>query len=37
MSEPTDDEREAKRRQPSPLVGEVEGRLRDICIGGAEP
>jgi hypothetical protein len=37
MSETTEQDREAKRREPSPLVGEVEGRLRDICQNGAEP
>ena len=37
MDEPTEAEREAKRRQPSPLVGEVEERLRDIVENGAEP
>ena len=30
-------ELEAKRREPSPLVAEVEGRLRDIVQNGAEP
>ena len=37
MSETTEAEREARRRQPSPLVGEVEERLRDIAQNGAEP
>ena len=31
------DNLDAKRREPSPLMGEVEGRLRDICTNGAEP
>jgi hypothetical protein len=30
-------EQDAKRREPSPLVSEVEGRLRDIVQNGAEP
>jgi hypothetical protein len=30
-------DQEAQRRQPSPLVGEVEGRLREIVENGAEP
>ena len=30
-------ELEAKRREPSPFVAEVEGRLRDIVRNGAEP
>ena len=30
-------QREAKRHEPSPLVAEVEGRLRAICKDGAEP
>ena len=30
-------DREARRHQPSPLVGEVEDRLRAIATGGAEP
>ena len=37
MSETTEQDREAKRREPSPLVAEVEGRLRDIVENGAEP
>src|SRR6202046_1881455 len=37
MDGTTETEREAKRREPSPLVGEVEGRLRDIMQNGAEP
>jgi hypothetical protein len=37
MSETTEAEREAKRREPSPLVAEVEERLRDIVQNGAEP
>jgi hypothetical protein len=37
MSETTEQEREAKLREPSPLVAEVEGRLRDIVQNGAEP
>src|ERR1700733_3959948 len=37
MSETTEQDREAKRREPSPLVAEVEGRLRDIMQNGAEP
>jgi len=37
MSETTQAEPEAKRREPSPLVGEVEGRLREIVDNGAEP
>ena len=37
MSETTEAEREARRREPSPLVAEVEGRLRDIVQNGAEP
>jgi hypothetical protein len=37
MSEPTEAEREAQRREPSPRVAEVEGRLRDIVRNGAEP
>src|SRR5271170_7026646 len=37
MDGTTEAEREAQRREPSPLVGEVEGRLRDIVQNGAEP
>ena len=37
MDGTTETEREAKRHEPSPLVAEVEGRLRDICQNGAEP
>src|SRR5260370_42125286 len=37
MDGTTETEREAKRREPSPLVGEVEGRLREIVQDGAEP
>lgn len=33
----TEAERESRRHEPSPLVAEVEGRLRDICQNGAEP
>jgi hypothetical protein len=33
----TEAQREAKRHEPSPLVAEVEGRLRAICKDGAEP
>jgi hypothetical protein len=33
----TEPEREAKRHEPSPLVAEVEERLRDIVQNGAEP
>jgi hypothetical protein len=37
MDGATEPEREAKRHEPSPLVAEVEGRLRDIMQSGAEP
>ena len=37
MDGTTQAEQDAKRREPSPLVGEVEGRLRDIVLNGAEP
>src|ERR1700721_1100442 len=37
MDGTTEAQREAKAREPSPLVAEVEGRLRDICQNGAEP
>jgi hypothetical protein len=37
MDGTSETEREAKRREPSPLVGEVEERLRDIVQNGAEP
>ena len=37
MDGTTEAEREAQRRQPSPLVAEVEERLRDIVQNGAEP
>jgi hypothetical protein len=37
MDGTTETEREAKRHEPSPLVAEVEGRLRAICKDGAEP
>src|SRR3984957_2209725 len=37
MSETTETEREARRREPSPAVAEIEGRLRDIVQNGAEP
>jgi hypothetical protein len=33
----TEAQREARRHEPSPLVAEVEGRLRAICKDGAEP
>jgi len=37
MDGTSEQDREAKRREPSPLVGEVEERLRDIVQNGAEP
>src|SRR5271156_1628516 len=37
MDAATPDQLDAKRREPSPLVAEVEGRLRDIMQNGAEP
>jgi broad specificity phosphatase PhoE len=37
MDGTTEAAREAKRHEPSPLVAEVEGRLRAICKDGAEP
>src|ERR1700733_8067116 len=37
MDGTSEQDREAKRREPSPLVGEVEERLRDIMQNGAEP
>src|ERR1700761_6339650 len=37
MDGTTEAQRDAKLRDPSPLVAEVEGRLRDICQNGAEP
>ena len=37
MDGTTETAREAKRHEPSPLVAEVEGRLRAICKDGAEP
>src|SRR5258708_13948429 len=37
MDGTSETEREAKRHAPSPLVAEVEGRLRAICKDGAEP
>src|ERR1700722_14806564 len=37
MDGTTETEREAKRREPSPLVAEVEERLRAIMQNGAEP
>ena len=37
MDGTTEAEREAQRRAPSPLVAEVEERLRDIVQNGAEP
>jgi hypothetical protein len=37
MDGATETQREAKRHEPSPLVAEVEGRLRDIAQNGAEP
>jgi hypothetical protein len=37
MDGTTEAQREAKAHEPSPLVAEVEGRLRDICQNGAEP
>jgi hypothetical protein len=37
MDGTTETEREAKRREPSPLVAEVEERLRDIVQNGVEP
>jgi hypothetical protein len=37
MDGTTEAELDAKRREPSPFVAEVEGRLRDIVRDGAEP
>jgi hypothetical protein len=37
MDGTTEAELDAKRREPSPFVAEVEGRLRDIVQSGAEP
>ena len=37
MDGTTEAEREARRREPSPAVAEIEGRLRDIVQNGAEP
>jgi hypothetical protein len=37
MDGTTQQDRDARAREPSPLVAEVEGRLRDICANGAEP
>jgi hypothetical protein len=37
MDGTTEAELDAKRREPSPFVAEVEGRLRDIYKSGAEP
>src|ERR1700722_10452503 len=37
MDGTTEHDREAKRREPSPAVAEIEERLRDIMRNGAEP